>query len=138
MNFKEFLSKTESSMQSFFGPETRVEIKEIIKNNGVLLNGLIINEAGDNIAPTIYMDGFYEEYRRGKSFGKVMEEIIALYKENKVKVPVNMDFFLNYDAVRGRIFQKVINYEKNKDMLVNVPHKRFLDLAVASQHPFSG
>lgn len=136
MNFQEFLSKTESSLQAFFGPATQVEIKEIRKNNGVLLKGLVITEEKENISPTIYMDGFYKDYQMGKSFGRVIEEIINLYRENKVKVPINMDFFLDYEAVRGRIFQKVINYEKNKELLANVPHKRYMDLAVVAYYAY--
>ena len=136
MNFKEFLSKTESSMKAFFGPQAQIEIKEIRKNNGVMLNGLIITEEKETISPTIYMDGFYLDYQKGKSFGRIVEEIINLYRENKVKVPINMDFFLDYESVRGRIFQKVINYERNKELLENVPHIKYMDLAVVTYYAY--
>ncbi len=136
MNFDEFLFKTESSIQAFFGPSTQVEMKEIRKNNGVILKGLVITEEKESISPTIYMDGFYQDYQKGKSFGRIVEEIIHLYKENKVKIPINMDFFLDYGAVRGRIFQKVIHYERNKELLENIPHKKFMDLAIVVYYAY--
>ena len=130
MDFKEFLVKVENSINEFYGKKAKAEVKEIAKNNGVVLNGVIITGETETISPTIYLEGFYGDYLKGKTFGRIVEEIIQIYEENKVKVPVNMDFFLDYQAVRGRLFQKVINYEKNKDRLADIPHKRFLDLAV--------
>ena len=136
MNFEEFLSKTENSLRAFWGTGTQIEIKDIRKNNGVLLKGLVITQEKESISPTIYLDGFYQDYLKGKAFGRIVEEIIHLYKENKVKVPINMDFFLDYKAVRGRIFQKVIHYEKNRELLDNIPHKRFMDLAVVVYYAY--
>lgn len=136
MNFEEFLSKTENSLRAFWGTGTQIEIKDIRKNNGVLLKGLVITQEKESISPTIYLDGFYQDYLKGKAFGRIVEEIIHLYKENKVKVPISMDFFLDYKVVRGRIFQKVIHYEKNRELLDNIPHKRFMDLAVVVYYAY--
>ena len=46
------------------------------KNNGVILNGVVIKEKDSYIAPTIYLEGFYEEYRKGKSLGETVLRII--------------------------------------------------------------
>ena len=38
--------------------------------------------------------------------------------------------YTELDAVRTRLIFKLINYERNKDRLLSLPHRRFLDLAV--------
>jgi hypothetical protein len=41
-------------------------------------------------------------------------------------------FKFNYclDTVKDKIYYRVVNYSKNKKLLENVPHKKFLDLAI--------
>ena len=136
MEFKEFTTKIENSLKEFYGENTKVEVKEITKNNGVILNGVVITNEEENISPTIYLEGFYGDYLKGKAFGRIVQEIIQIYEEHKIKVPINMDFFMDYQAVRGRLFLKVINYEKNAGRLGDMPHKRFLDLAVVVYYSY--
>ncbi|MGN1147742.1 MAG: DUF5688 family protein [Lachnospiraceae bacterium] len=136
MNFSEFIEKTQKSICEFFGDGARVEVKEVIKNNGVILQGVVIIKEAETIAPTIYLNAFYEEYKRGKPFGRIVYEIVKIYERNKITDKINLDFFLDYNAVKGRIFQKVINYEKNKKVLENMPHVRFLDLAVVCYYAY--
>ncbi|MBQ7781635.1 MAG: hypothetical protein IJ405_06390 [Lachnospiraceae bacterium] len=136
MEFKEFIVKIENSIKEFYGENVKVEVKKITKNNGVILNGVVITKEDENISPTIYLEGFFGDYLKGKAFGRIVQEIIQIYEEHKIKVPINMDFFLDYQAVRGRLFLKVINYEKNEERLVDIPHKRFLDLAVVVYYAY--
>lgn len=130
MDFILFMEKVKKSLYEFFGEGAEISIREVEKNNGVTLHGLTIIIGDANISPTIYMEGFYREYCSGKPFGTVLYEIIQLYEENKIYNRINMDFFTRYEQVRGRVFFKVINYEKNKERLDKLPHRRFLDLAV--------
>lgn len=136
MDFNEFIEKAKNSICRYLGSSGQAEIKKVIKNNGVVMHGVIIIREGEKVSPTIYLDTFYREYKKGKPFGTVVHEIIKIYEENKVSHEINLDFFLDYTAVRGRIFQKVINYEKNKKLLGNLPHKRFLDLAVVCYYAY--
>lgn len=136
MELKVFLEKVKNSVCAFLGAGTDAELKEVVKNNGVVLQGLIIKKEGTTVSPTIYLDSFYEEYIRGKSLGEIVQEVSRIYEQNRVMDNIDFDFFLDYNAVRGRIFQKVINYEKNKRMLENVPHVRFLDLAVVCYYAY--
>lgn len=136
MKYNEFIEKVASGIRAYFGEETRVEVKKVTKNNGVILDGIIIMNSNETIAPTIYMETFYREYQNGKMIGDIILEIITIYKQNRISGSVNLDFFMKYESVKGRVFQKVINYEKNKKSLENVPHIRFLDLAVVCYYAY--
>ena len=130
MDFITFMEKVSASLQEFFGGKTEITIREIEKNNGVILHGLTIIKEKTNISPTIYLEDFYGEYVQGKALGTIIYEIVTIYENNKVESGINLDFFTDYDAVKNRIFFKVINYEKNKKRLEKIPHMRFHDLAV--------
>lgn len=44
--------------------ENRVVIRKINKNNGLVLDGLTILAEGVNVSPTIYLNGFFNNYFR--------------------------------------------------------------------------
>lgn len=136
MELKEFMEKVKNGVCAFLGEDTKVELKAVVKNNGVVLQGMIIIREDAAVAPTIYLDSFFEDYKEGKSLGTIVREICTIYEQNRIKEKINFDFFLDYRAVRTRIFQKIINYEQNKNRLENIPHVRFLDMAVVCYYAY--
>lgn len=136
MDFNEFSEKVIKSIKTCLGESIKAEVKTVTKNNGVKLHGLIISQAQSSVSPTIYLDGFYREYKQGKGLGDIVYELVDIYEKNKVSANINLDFFLDYQAVKGRIFIKVIHYEKNRKMLEDVPHIRFMDLAVVCYYSY--
>lgn len=136
MNFKEFSESVIKNVNTCLGNDVNTEVKKVTKNNGVELHGLIISKARTSVSPTIYLDGFYREYKEGKSLGDIVYEIVTIYENNKVSANINLDFFLDYQAVKGRIFIKIVHYEKNKKMLEDVPHICFMDLAVICYYAY--
>lgn len=130
MEWETFLMKMQEEVHRQAGEETCVSALEVTKNNGVHLHGLSIREGSSNVSPTIYLDTLYEEFLNGKTLEYLAGRVVALYHAHRLKTPVDMDFFLRYETVRQRIVYKLINYEKNRELLQEVPHMRFLDLAV--------
>lgn len=136
MQYTEFMEKTRKSVSDYLGKDVSVEIKEVTKNNGVILQGLVINSKEESLSPTIYLNGFYEDLKDGRPFSDIVCAIADIYQDNRIAGKINLDFFADYNAVKGRIFIKVINYEKNKKLLENLPCKRFLDLAVVCYYAY--
>ncbi len=136
MDFNGFIEKTQNSIRDFLGEGVKVQVREVTKNNGIMLHGMVILRDGENVSPTIYLQPFFEEYENGKCFSRIIQEIIGLYEENKVNADLSFDFFLDYEKVRGRVFQKIVNYESNRKMLENLPHIRFFDLAVICYYAY--
>lgn len=136
MQYKEFMEKTKKSVSDYLGKDVSVEIKEVRKNNGVMLQGLVINSKEESLSPTIYLNGFYEDLKKGRALGDIVCAIADIYQDNRIAGKINLDFFADYNIVKRRIFIKVINYEKNKKILEELPHKRFLDLAVVCYYAY--
>ena len=130
MEFNQFIVKIKTAIQQYVGEEAVVSLNHVTKNNGVILEGISITRKDNNISPTIYLNHFYETYENGTSFGKTVQDIITVYKKNEISENVNMDFFTDYSKARKKIAYKLINYDKNRDLLQFIPHVKYLDLAI--------
>lgn len=130
MEYREFLENVRKEVESRYDSNVSVTLNHVMKNNGTELDGITIMEKDKNIAPTIYINSFYDRYREGVSLKAVVSEIIRIYNQNKNSININADYFENYENVRKTIVYKLVNYQKNKKLLEDVPYKRVLDLAV--------
>ena len=62
MEIMEFCGKVKKNLALYAGEGVNVSIKETVKNNGVVLHGIMVTEKGRNVSPNIYLDGLYETY----------------------------------------------------------------------------
>lgn len=130
MEYGDFLQCVQERAKERAGKGGVVSVNHVIKNNGCELDGLVIMEKGRHISPTIYLNGYYQQYQSGKKLDDIVCEIIRVYTENKDKVQIDTDYFSDFQQVKKNIVYKVINYARNKKLLERVPHKKLLDLAV--------
>lgn len=130
MDIMEFCQKVKKNLAADMGEGTVLSVKQITKNNGVMLHGITVSRDGMNVSPNIYMDALYKAYENGETFRAVMDEVRKLYRESKVEASVDMSFFLDYEKMKDKVVYKVIGYERNKELLRQVPHVLFLDMAL--------
>ena len=107
-----------------------VRLQQVKKNNGVVLHGITIMSEGSNVAPTIYLEKWYEEYKEGEDIDDIVAEVIRLgSKEGNVE-SIDISFFKDYEEVKTKLAYKLINADMNEQLLKEVPHRKFLDLAI--------
>ena len=137
MKKKDWMKEVQAEVAMRLGNGYDVQIKEIRKNNGVVLTGLLIYDRTRNVTPTVYLEAFYEAYKQGKEMEEIVDGVLKLYSEHLPVEEVNMDFFLNFEAVKDRIVYKLIHAERNADLLKEIPHICFLDLAICFCYDFN-
>lgn len=130
MEYKEFLCQIRNCVEELCGNGTKVTLHQVRKNNSMMRDALLIQKEGENISPTIYLDSFYEKHQKGEDVYEIAEKIIEIYEENDIPKYLNTNDFFEYENVKDKIIFKLINADKNKDMLNNVPHRKFYDLAI--------
>ncbi len=108
----------------------KIAVQKVYRNNGEFLDGLVILENGVNIGPALYLNYYYRSMKSGDSFSKVYRDIVEQYEKNRTVDRINVDFFTDFEKIRGRIVMKLINREKNAELLKDAPHVPFLDLAI--------
>ena len=106
---------------------------EVIKNNGTIMHGLIIQkDTNTGIEPQFYLDGFYESYQNGRNLEEIVQYIVELYKEQEHKKIHQFDvaWMMNFENVKDTLCFRLVNLEKNKELLQTIPYREFLDLAM--------
>lgn len=112
------------------GEPYEVILHKVVKNNGIVLDGITLRRKGENITPNIYLNSYYEHYRMGESISVIMEKIYSVYQETKDKGDFLLLDLTDYEAVKDKIVVRLVNYERNKKELENCPFIKYQDLAV--------
>lgn len=138
MEINEFAQKVRRAVAKELGEMYRTELKEVRKNNGVLLHGLLIIPPERNVAPTIYLETFFAAYEDGVAFGDVLGRIIEIFREETPGGNIDMDFFKSFEAVRDRICYRLVSRQNNEELLRDIPYVDFLDLAICFYYAYNG
>lgn len=133
-----FARKVCAAVERELGEGFRTEVKEVRKNNSILLHGLLIMSKGQTVVPTIYLEHFLEAYESGLPFEEVVRKLLAVYWRDMPLEGMDMDFFKSFGNVRDRICYCLIGRKGNEEMLENIPHVEFLDLAVCFYYAYHG
>ena len=134
MDFENFALAVKDEVEKIVDNNCQIRINDVKKNNGIVLKGITIVEDNNNLSPTIYLNDYYKAYISGETtFVNIIDDVIGTYHKNKVDRNVDMRYFLDYEKVRQRIVYKLVNAQKNKELLDDIPHIEYLDLAIVFQ-----
>lgn len=109
--------------------QLEVDLKQVLKNNGVMRCGLTLYSGENNLAPTIYIEPYFEAYKNGVDMKEIVKKILEAYGSAPGQ-GVDMSFFRNFSTVKIRLCMKLVNRERNAELLSEVPHRGFLDMSV--------
>lgn len=129
LGFKDFCNEIKEALPSYLKECDIEEIRlgKVRKNNGMEYTGMTVMESDVKVAPNIYLDGYYADYLDGTDFEEILRRIAADYNNARENIPGLLPENL-YD--KEKLYVRLVNYNKNEDMLKNVPHRQYLDMAV--------
>ncbi len=130
MEIKEFSGNMKEAVQKLLGEGHTVETVSITKNNNVTLEALVIRQEQVNLAPTIYLNNYFEAHLNGESIRKCAERLVGDYLDAIPDNDLDTDFYRDYECVRRGLSYKLISTERNRELLESVPHVPFLDLDI--------
>ena len=130
MTYQEFKKNILHEISVALGPTYKICIQDIIKNNDTHLDGLTILSESSNVSPTIYLNYYYEQFLTNSSVSSIVDEILNSYHKHAVNNKIDIRFFTDFNNVKDRIIFKLVNYERNRELLTKVPHIKYLDLAL--------
>ena len=111
-------------------PECSVMVHKVTKNNNLVLTGISIRSREVNLAPTIYMDGYYNDYKNGRPMVEILAEVERAYNTYKAEQDFDVSSITDFNLVQDKICYKLVNRDKNKELLADTPYLPFQDLAV--------
>lgn len=133
MNYEEFKEYVVDNIRDRLDDrfmDAMVFTETVIKNNDTSLDGLQIKLPEKNISPSIYLNGYYEDYRTGEAtLSDTLDKIADVYI-NAADKQFDLPDFTELEEVRGKIIPRLINADTNSVYLEDKPFTRVEDLAI--------
>jgi len=130
MELKGFMEEVKELVHKELGDDYELEIKDVLKNNGKLYHGLEVKKRLSNIAPVLYLDGYYEQYKRNiANIEGISLEVARTFKQHE-NDNIDVEYVADFEKVRKNIMVKAINFEANSKLLEDLVYEKYLDLAM--------
>lgn len=135
MTYDEFMMYVTDHIKEYLPDryaDHNVSITKQLKNNDVVLDGLIIKK-DETMLPTLYLNEPYKKFQSGMDLGKIMLDLADTYVAHQVQPEMETDVMScinDYDTARNHIRMRVCNARENIDRLAGCPHTIVEDLAV--------
>ncbi|MDD3172858.1 MAG: DUF5688 family protein [Herbinix sp.] len=129
MQFEQFIEEVKNEVKLLVGNEYSVSFNCVLKINRKL-QGLSVRYPGTSFAPSIYLEDYFTEYQNGKGIRQIAKEIIDVLNRRKSDININPDNIIDYNWAKPRLRVKLINYDRNIELLQSVPYEKMLDLAI--------
>lgn len=140
MSIEEFAEAVKKELTQKLGAGYRTKICNVMKENDILNHGIAIVKGDENMAPTLYVDTYYDEYVKGRlSISQAVEKLLRVY-EYSLGNSVGVTSVINltsFDAVRDRVCVYLVSKDLNTEWLKDTVHVDFLDLAIAFKIVFT-
>lgn len=130
MEYTEFIIYVKDSIQALAGEGYSVQQNKIYKNNDIELDALCVYSKTSNFSPSIYLNGYYKDYIKGRELNDIVNEIYQLFTSQSERISFNVKAFQDYAIMKDRLAYKLINRRANRRLLLSIPHIEYLDLAI--------
>lgn len=101
------------------------------KNNDTIRHGIVIKRKEESISPTIYIDGYYQDYLEKKlTIPETAEEVLKVLARVRNHAGQYNSFAVDFVSCQPRIVYRLISGRMNQRMLQGIPYIPFLDLAI--------
>lgn len=131
MTYKEFQTALADEVRLIADEGMSISIQQLLKNNGVIMNALCIRHEHDAMSPLIYLDSYYSRYNQGVPLPHLARYLFDQYQKDILhSTDISIHAFQNFEDAQKNIYCRIVNYELNTGRLLEIPHKRFLDLAI--------
>lgn len=133
MQFDEFSNLVVERVKDFLPEEfekASVSLQVVTKANDVKLTGLTIGSFQSNVAPTIYLESFYEKYEDGEDVDAILKRIAEVRLEHEVVDDFDASLVTDFDRCKHLIVPRLVSTDMNMEMLERRPHMLMDELAV--------
>lgn len=136
LEFEDFIEEIKGSIKEYLCqyPIEKIEVSQMLKNNGVVETGLIVRMEESQIAPNIYLEYYYKLYKDGKDISEILSDITEayLYAWDQVKDKEYTPY--NEEQIQKKLFVRLVNQAQNEEFLKEYPHIPYLDLAITFRY----
>lgn len=129
INYEEFVSRIRCQLYEIIPEDLNMEVNPVLKNNSVHLDSLVLFRDSCGCSPSFYLQDYYAQYLRGVEIDALAEDI---YERWQSFMDSSGDVLpdLSFEHCRKYVVYRLVNAAKNKEILKDIPHIPFFDLAI--------
>ncbi len=98
-----------------------IQVREVTKMNDEVRTGISLMKDGESIAPNIYIDEMYEDYRKGADLDGIVGQVADIRIEHAVGEDpargLKEKLLGDYEDLRGSIHGRLVDPDLNRKML---------------------
>jgi hypothetical protein len=129
LEYHSFVSIVTNQVMNMMGDDYHIQVYKVTKNNSMILDSLVICRKERNSAPNIYLMPYYESYLAGTEIMEIVERICRVY-DQYANIIEEEKINYSFDTMKQFIIYRLVSYERNRKLLSQIPHVKYLDLAI--------
>lgn len=108
----------------------KVQTNHVVKNNNIVLTGILIRKDGSNLCPNIYLNDLYDKYLQDNDLEFCLKQVAMLRVKHDSSENMDISDITDFERVKDKILPKLLNTEMNSEYLLDKPHKEMEDLSI--------
>lgn len=130
MKYEEFENQLQKEIRDVFDGEIQMNIHWIEKINRGKEKAILLGRRDQDTQTTFCLKQLYQQYQVGKSLQEIVWDMKKACRENEWNGRRLLEHLNCWEFARSYIYPRLIPYEQNREILEQMPHQRWLDLAV--------
>lgn len=130
MTYRKFLDRLEQELLCKKDASERISRVQILKNNGVKLDGFSCQVQGHREQPTVYVNHYYREEPKPGEIEEIAGLVLKIMRQSILGPGQDLHQVLDYAKMKKQIFYRLISREQNEELLKEIPYLPWLDLAI--------
>ncbi|MDE6320171.1 MAG: hypothetical protein K2M22_10820 [Lachnospiraceae bacterium] len=134
MDFEMFTEKMMELLKERVGDNWEVGVYKALKNNGITKTGIMLQKKGERYDSILYLEEACGRYMDGMEVEETVEILLDAPFGHNFEVEFDKEFqiesFKDYSQAKEHLRLRLINCEKNTELLGDMPHVCWNDLAV--------
>ena len=90
-----------------------VIFNSVMKNNGLVSEEVMIRREDENMAPVVYLESFFEQYKNGRNIDDIAVEIIEILTKHRKKENFDLQRLFSDENIKENVCFRIINKKRN-------------------------
>lgn len=136
MDYQEFSASLIRGVQNRLESGWVLKLRTISRKDTAKIRAVSVYQEDRQISPWIYMAPFYHMFSNGSSLEEQGQELWSIIRMTTGEKRIPSDVFIEFASAAPYLGLRLMSFDENKEFLKQVPHRRYLDLAVICQLMF--
>lgn len=112
----------------------KVEAVTTVKANDAHKGGICIRKPGYSASPIIYLDGFFEKYKKGEPIDAIAKAILEIYEQSSEETQrksFSKEIDFSYENIKDKLRLRIYDSKNNEQYLSTHVHKTYTKTGLA-------